>query len=64
MSDHVPSLLTIGTDIPKGATFRFENYLMEHEHFIKVVQHGRAIPIDQTDMAKVVTAKFKKLRSH
>ena len=44
-SDHVPCLVTIGTDIPKSGTFRFENYLMEHENFMEVIQHGWSIPI-------------------
>ena len=38
-SDHVP-LVSIAIDIPKGAVFRFENYLMAHENFMEVDQHG------------------------
>ena len=59
---YVPCLVKIDTNIPKSGTFRFENYLMEHEHFLDVVQHGWSIPIDQTDKAKIISAKFKNLR--
>ncbi|KAG2650715.1 hypothetical protein PVAP13_1NG196719, partial [Panicum virgatum] len=61
-SDHVPCLVSIGTNIPKSAIFRFENYLMEHENFMTVVQHGWSIPVYHTDVAKKITAKFKNLR--
>jgi len=61
-SDHVPWLVFIATDIPKGAVFIFENYLMEHENFLEVVHHRWSIPTHQTDMAKRLTTKFKNLR--
>jgi len=43
-SDHSPCLISIGTTIPKGKNFHFENYLMEHEHFFSIVQHGWSLP--------------------
>lgn len=55
-SDHVPCLITAKTAIPKGRAFRFDNYLIEHEQFMNVVQHGL------TDCAKVISTKFKNLR--
>ena len=61
-SDHSPCLISINTTIPKGKVFRFENYLMEHEQFLNVVQHGWTLPTFQSDPAKVITAKFKNLR--
>lgn len=61
-SDHVPCVIKITTDIPKINLFRFENYWMEHEDFLAVVQHGWNVPISQSDKAKVITAKFKNLR--
>ena len=61
-SDHVPCLISVKTDIPVSRIFRFENYLMEHEHFLQVVQHGWSLPTFQTDAAKHITAKFKNLR--
>ena len=61
-SDHSPCLISIGTTIPKGKNFHFENYLMEHEHFFSIVQHGWSLPTPQTDAAKIITAKFKNLR--
>ena len=39
-SDHVPCLMIAGTNITKGGIFRFENYLMEHDHFMDVVLHA------------------------
>jgi hypothetical protein len=48
--------------MPKGKVFRFENYLMEHEHFWAVVQHGWSLPTQQTDAAKIIIEKFKNLR--
>ena len=56
---HVSYQLTL---LPKGKVFRFENYLMEHEHFMDIVQHGWSLPTSQTDTAKIITAKFKNLR--
>jgi hypothetical protein len=40
----------------------FDNYLMEHEHCLQVVQHGWSLPTFQTNKAKNLTAKFKNLR--
>ena len=61
-SEYVPCLVTIGTNIPKSGTFRFENYLMEHDNFMEIVQHGRSIPTVHTDKAKIISGKFKNLR--
>ena len=61
-SDHTPCVITILTAIPKTSIFRFENYWMEHEEFMPLVQHTWASSVNETDMAKVITAKFKNLR--
>lgn len=61
-SDHVPCLVKAKTDVPKGNLFRFENYWMEHDNFMAIVQHGWSLPTHQTDKAKIVIAKFKNLR--
>jgi hypothetical protein len=61
-SDHVPCVVSINTSIPKSSIFRFENYWMDHEHFLAVVAHGWAVHTAQTDSAKILTAKFKNLR--
>ena len=53
---HVPCVISIGTVIPKGKVFRFENYLMEHESFLNIVQHAWSLPTFQMDAAKVITA--------
>jgi endonuclease/exonuclease/phosphatase family metal-dependent hydrolase len=36
-SDHVPCLINISTDIPKGCIFRFENFWLQHEDFLNQV---------------------------
>jgi hypothetical protein len=61
-SDHVPCVISINTKIPKGKIFRFENYWMEHEHFMDIVAHGWNLPVFQTDKAKCLSAKFKNLQ--
>jgi len=61
-SDHMPCLVTVSSNIPKGGTFRFENYLMEHEHFFSVVQHAWSLLVPHNDMTKKISAKFKNLR--
>jgi len=61
-SDYIFCLISIGTTIPKGRVFRFENYLMEHEHFTSIIRHGWSLPTSQIDAAKIITAKFKNLR--
>lgn len=61
-SDHVPCVITIPTDIPKSINFRFENYWMEHEDFLCVVQHGWNVTTQQVDKSKIISAKFKNLK--
>ena len=61
-SDNSPCLISIKTTIPKVKIFRFENYLMEHEQFLNIVQHGWSLPTFQSDSGKVITVKFKNLR--
>jgi hypothetical protein len=58
-SDHVPCVISISTNIPKGNIFRFENYWMEHENFIDVVAHGWSLPVEQAHKAKKLSAKLK-----
>lgn len=62
-SDHVPCLISVDTMIPKGGTFKFENYLMEHEHFLDVVNHAWMVSSNSTDRyGKGDSATFKNLR--
>lgn len=62
-SDHVPCVVIIDTTIPKHSIFRFENYWMEHQDFFSVVQNGWMAPSHIVDLARIITAKFKNLRS-
>jgi hypothetical protein len=61
-SDHAPCVISISTTIPKARIFHFENYWMEHEHFMDIVSHGWSVPTLQQDAAKTLTTKFKNLR--
>ncbi|KAM3292613.1 hypothetical protein ACQJBY_036379 [Aegilops geniculata] len=61
-SDHVPFMVKIGTSIPKSHIFRFENYWLEHEDFMSVVQNNWNQEVDEVDSAKKIAAKFKRLR--
>ena len=61
-SNHVPCLISINTPILRGKVFRFENYLMEHKHFMDIVHHGWSLPTSQTDAAKIIRTKFKNQR--
>lgn len=62
VSYHVPCVVKVTTNVSKSSRFRFENYLMEHEDFMAIVQHGWNDPTTQTDAAKRITEKFKNLR--
>lgn len=60
--DHVPCLVIVSTDIPKGNILRFENFWLQREDFIAQVQSGWVLPYHVDDPAKIITAKFKNLR--
>jgi hypothetical protein len=60
--DHAPCIILINTNIPRAKIFRFENYWMEHNDFLQVVQHGWSIPVTCSDPAKIIMARFKNLR--
>jgi hypothetical protein len=59
---HVPCVVNITTEIPKGNLFRFENYWLHHEQFNQVMMHGWSIPTYHLDKARILGAKFKNLR--
>lgn len=61
-SDHAPYIISISTIIPKRSIFRFENYWLEHQDFLPLVQQTWNTPLNVTDEAKIITAKFKNLR--
>ena len=62
-SDHVPCVINISTSIPKHFLFCFENYWLEHSDFYSVVEQSWSAPTNVSDVAKVVSAKFKNLKS-
>jgi hypothetical protein len=53
VSDHVPCIITIQTEVPKPRVFRFENFWLEHPAFQSVFQH-----------AWVLTSKLKEARKY
>jgi hypothetical protein len=42
--DHTPCLITSTTSVPKPQDFRFENYWLEHNQFLDILQHGWNLP--------------------
>ena len=61
-SDHVPFMVKIGTSIPKSHIFRFENFWLEHNDFLSVVHSIWTQDVNETDSAKIIATKFKRLR--
>lgn len=61
-SGHVPCLISISTNIPKGHIFRFENFWLQRDDFLLQVQLGWFGASDQQDATKNITTKFKNLR--
>jgi hypothetical protein len=61
-SDHMPCLVSISTDIPKGKIIHFENYWMMHDEFMEKVALGWKFPTIESDKAKKMMLKFKNLR--
>lgn len=62
VSDHLPCMIKIGTNIPKSKVFRLENYWFKHSSFKDIVTATWNIPVGQMDAAKSINAKFKNLR--
>lgn len=62
ISDHTPCRIQTGTNIPKSTIFRFENYWLQHQDFLGVVNKIWEQDTQEHDSAKLITAKFKRLR--
>jgi hypothetical protein len=54
--------ITVFSNYSKSKKIRFENYWLHHSTFKEVVQNAWNIPVNFTDSAKMVNAKFKNLR--
>lgn len=61
-SDYTPCVIRIGTSIPRSRIFMFENFWLEHTDFKDVVRNIWEQAVDESDSAKVISAKFKTLR--
>ena len=61
-SDHCPCLVNISTEIPRPKVFRFEIFLLQFQDFQQILNQVWLSPVPQSDHAKILTAKFKKLR--
>lgn len=63
VSDHWPCVIEVKTTISKGRIFKFENCWTQHDSFLPLVANSWNGAFPQTDAAKLLTAKFKSLRS-
>lgn len=61
-SDHCPCIISVSTKIPRPKIFRFENYWLELQDFQELLNQAWLPPVLQADSAKIITAKFKRLR--
>ena len=61
-SDHVPCIVSIGTNIPKSNIFRFENFWVELPGFQECVAASWAAPVSSGSAAHIISKKFKRLR--
>jgi hypothetical protein len=61
-SDHVPCLIHIHNFMPKSTIFRFENWWMDNEGFLPLVESIWKQSIHYADAAKRINAKMKILR--
>ena len=62
VSDHIPVVVTIETNIPKSKLFRFESFWVQHTGFMNVVETSWSKPVHSTNYATVLCKKFKILR--
>jgi hypothetical protein len=51
ISDHMSCLVSITTDVPKAKVFRFENYWLQHDDFMQVMNLGWNIRVVQNAKA-------------
>lgn len=62
ISDHIPFVITFGSSIPRSNIFRFENFWIEHEDFLKIVDlHWNTTPFF-ANPTKTINAWFKQVR--
>lgn len=63
ISDHIPYVIHIGSNIPKANVFIFENYWMEHPGFMEnVIVHWNNSPM-YANAAKNIASKLKHVRA-
>src|SRR4051812_19526248 len=61
VSDHIPCVVSIETCIPCSKVFRFESYWLLHPGFMNIVRASWNKPVNSTNAAKILCAKFKRL---
>lgn len=61
--DHIPCKIAISTRIPRSNIFCFENFWAEHDSFLTTVQESWLSNTVLTDSTRLISAKFKKLRT-
>jgi len=62
LSDHCPFVINIGSSIPKGSRFKFENFWVEHSDFLKTVELHWNSTEYFANAAKTLSVKFKQVR--
>jgi hypothetical protein len=62
ISDHIPYLIQIGTQIPKSSVFRFENYWLNFDGFMDVLHLYWNCSPYFGNAARTLSSKFKQLR--
>lgn len=62
LSDHVPYVVTVGNHIPRASIFQFENYWLDFQDFLTVVELHWNISPYFANAAQTLQAKFKQVR--
>jgi hypothetical protein len=55
-------VVVIGTKMPRAKIFMFKNYWLQHSSFKEIVENAWKIPVEYSNSAERVNAKFKNLR--
>ena len=62
VSDHIPCVVAIESNIPKSKLFQFENYWVNHEGFSDVVARSWSKPCHAPNSTALICKKMKNLR--
>ena len=54
VSDHIPCVVTIETNIPKSKLFHFESFWVQHPGFMQIVESSLAKPVHSSNTATIL----------